>query len=61
MRAYSNWSLAEKIARLVRDERVIDVNPKYDFHKKDCPNDGLTPFDNPGAFRKKGVASGMMV
>lgn len=52
--AYSNWSLAEEIKRLIEIESVTDVNPKYIYHRDGYKNFSLTPVDNPGQFSKRG-------
>lgn len=31
--AISNWSVAEEIARLVRNNSLLDIEPEYNFHK----------------------------
>jgi hypothetical protein len=53
----SNWSLAEEIARLAVNGRVVDRDPQYKFHRETCPAAGITPFEHPGAFRKRGKSS----
>lgn len=53
----SNWSLAEEIARLAVNDRVVDRDPQYRFHRETCPATGITPFEHPGAFRKRGKSS----
>lgn len=50
----SNWSIAQEIDRLVRNEKVLDKEPKYQFHKEDCLASDLTPFDTPKGFYKQG-------
>ena len=50
----SNWSVAEEIARLVRVETVKDIEPEYEFHKEDCADADLNPFDNPKSFYRRG-------
>jgi len=51
---YSNWSVAEEIKRLIRISTIRDWEPKYVFHKEDCPKVDLTPFGNPKSFYKRG-------
>lgn len=53
----SNWSVAEEIARLVRVETVKDIEPEYEFHKEDCADADLNPFDNPKSFYRRGKSS----
>lgn len=55
-RAYSNWSLATEIERLVRAETVVPITPDYEFHKDGCMN-AETYFTNPKTFYKRGKAS----
>lgn len=43
----SNWSITEEIARLSKNDRVGKLEHTYRFHRDDCENYGLTPFDNP--------------
>ncbi|HLR11361.1 MAG TPA: insertion element protein [Sporosarcina sp.] len=51
---FSNWSIAEEIARLVRIESFEDVIPVYRFHKEGCVNEGSTPFIDKSLFYKQG-------
>lgn len=51
---YSNWSLAEEIARLTRNDKVFDTEPSYQFHRDDCAIPETTPFEDREVFRKKG-------
>lgn len=50
----SNWSIAEEIARLAKNDKVRQVEPTYNFHHEDCENYGITPFDSPSHFYRKG-------
>jgi transposase-like protein len=50
----SNWSVVEEIKRLKRIETVKDIEPEYKFHKEECSNSDLTPFNEPKAFYKRG-------
>lgn len=51
---YSNWSVAQEIARLKRIETIRDVEPEYQFHKETCIYQDETPFDRPELFKKDG-------
>ncbi|WP_102261546.1 insertion element protein [Mesobacillus jeotgali] len=53
--AVSNWSVADEIARLTRINRTRDVEPDYNFHKDNCFNKTLTPFNELSAFYRQGV------
>jgi transposase-like protein len=44
--ALSNWSIAEEIARLSKNDRVAKLDHTYQFHKDECENNDLTPFNN---------------
>lgn len=51
---YSNWGIADEIARLIRNSSVIEVTPDYEFHTQGCALSGTTPFDNPENFIRNG-------
>lgn len=53
-----NWSVADEIARLARNDAVRDVEPACEFHRKDCKQIGKTPFDAPYAYYRRGTSSG---
>jgi transposase-like protein len=55
---YSNWSVAEEISRLAIIDRVKDVEKEYNFHREECSNQELTPFENPKGFYKRGKSTG---
>lgn len=55
---FSNWSVAEEIMRLATMDRVKDIEKVYNFHREDCPNQGLTPFESPKEFYKRGKSTG---
>ncbi|MBT2571615.1 insertion element protein [Planococcus sp. ISL-110] len=55
-KAYSNWSLATEIERLVRLNSVVPLNPVYHFHKDGCANPE-TFLTQPKTFYKRGKAS----
>ncbi|MDF2556592.1 MAG: hypothetical protein K0R71_420 [Bacillales bacterium] len=52
--SYSNWSVAQEIARLKRIETIRDVEPEYQFHNKFCAFQDATPFTQPELFKKCG-------
>ena len=54
----SNWSVAEEIKRLVELQTVEEVQPEYVFHREGCPNEPLTPFEQPKSFYKRGKSTG---
>ena len=54
----SNWSIGEEISRLATNDRVTDVQPEYVFHREDCPNENLTPFENKQEFYRRGKSTG---
>lgn len=43
----SNWSVADEIARLAQNDAVRDVEPVYEFHREECEQVSVTPFDSP--------------
>ncbi|MBD3108173.1 IS1 family transposase [Bacillus sp. AGMB 02131] len=53
-RAFSNWSLAEEISRLVHLETIKEIEPQYIFHKEGCAFEDFTPFNEPNSFYKQG-------
>jgi len=53
----SNWSVADEIARLAQNNTVRDVEPAYEFHREDCKQIGITPFDSTQAFYRRGTSS----
>lgn len=53
----SNWSIAEEIKRLIDINTVIDIEPKYIFHKENCLNIKLNSFDNRKDFCARGKSS----
>jgi len=53
----SNWSIAEEIKRLIDINTVIAIEPEYIFHKDNCLNTKLNPFDNRGDFYARGKSS----
>lgn len=53
----SNWSLAEEITRLIDINTVAPMETEYTFHREDCSDVALNPFDNPTAFYKSGKSS----
>ncbi|WP_223639306.1 hypothetical protein [Planococcus sp. 4-30] len=55
-KAYSNWSLATEIERLIRVNAVVPLDPAYEFHKDGCINHE-TYFTEPKTFYKRGKAS----
>ena len=52
----SNWSIVEEIKRLATINSVIDITPKYIFHKEVCIHSDKTPFVNNKFFIKKGTS-----
>ena len=53
----SNWSIAEEIARLASHDRVLDIEPEYEFHRENCQKEDLTPFTNPEMFYTRGEST----
>lgn len=53
----SNWSVAEEISRLAKNDKVMDVEPDYCFHRDGCISQGLTPFKHPHYFHSRGKNS----
>ncbi|MGE5559897.1 MAG: transposase [Chloroflexota bacterium] len=53
-RPYSNWALAEEIQRLATHDAVVPEEQEYRFHDDGCVHQGLTPFDRPDLFLKRG-------
>jgi transposase-like protein len=53
----SNWSVAEEIARLVKQDSVLDWMLEYEFHRNHCSKDDTTPFTHPKDFHKRGKSS----
>ncbi|BAU29324.1 hypothetical protein DFP93_11642 [Aneurinibacillus soli] len=51
---FSNWSIAEEIARLATLDQVKDRTPDYVFHRDSCTKIMTTPFDQPKDFYKQG-------
>jgi transposase-like protein len=51
---YSNWAIADEIARLARHDRIKDRDPEYVFHKDKCVMEGATPFEQPEVFYRYG-------
>ena len=56
--AVSNWSIGEEIARLVKNDSVLDIIPDYIFHKDECIECVTTPFNTPKGFYYRGESSG---
>lgn len=54
---YSNWAMAEEIKRLIDINTTVPIEPDYTFHKEDCSEKDLNPFDNPNSFYKRGKSS----
>ena len=50
----SNWSEAEEINRLAKNDKVMDVEADYCFHRDGCISQGLTPFKHPHYFHSRG-------
>ncbi|MDM5188045.1 insertion element protein [Bacillus sp. DX4.1] len=55
---YSNWSVAEEIARLAALDKVENIEVEYEFHKEDCEVSHLNPFKHSGEFYRRGKSSG---
>ncbi|MFE4813566.1 insertion element protein [Peribacillus simplex] len=55
--AISNWSIAEEIKRLSEVNSVMDMEPKYQFHKVDCVKKELTPFNHKESFYTRGKST----
>lgn len=53
----SNWSLAEEMKRLIDINTVVPMKTEYNFHKEECSEISLNPFDNSTAFYKRGKSS----
>ncbi|MCL4462700.1 MAG: insertion element protein [Firmicutes bacterium] len=53
----SNWSIAEEITRLANNNKVVNKDPVYKFHKADCTTIDATPFANVELFHKRGKSS----
>lgn len=53
----SNWSLAEEIKRLIDINAITPMETEYIFHKEDCSEVSLNPFENSTAFYKRGKSS----
>ena len=54
---YSNWAMAEEIKRLIDINTTVPIEPYYIFHKEDCCEKDLNPFDNPNSFYRRGKSS----
>lgn len=52
----SNWSIAEEVSRLANNNKVVDREPEYQFHKNDCTCNA-SPFTSPELFHKRGKSS----
>ena len=55
-RLISTWSAVEEIKRLVTINSVVDLEPTYVFHKDECSDYGVTPFENPKCFYNYGTS-----
>lgn len=55
-RPISTWSAGEEIKRLVTINSVVDLEPTYVFHKDECSEYGVTPFENPKYFYNYGTS-----
>lgn len=55
--AYSNWSIAEEIKRLIHIDKIVDWIPEYNFHREQCNLKETTPFLNVDNFKKRGKSS----
>lgn len=53
-RPISTWSAAEEIKRLATLNSVVDLEPKYEFHKPDCDEYGTTPSEQAKNFYSYG-------
>ncbi len=53
----SNWAIAEEIKRLKEINSVIPMETEYQFHRDDCPQQDLTPFNQRDAFRSRGSST----
>jgi transposase-like protein len=56
-RAISNWSVAEEVSRLAKNDRVRDIESDYEFHKDGCSNKGTTPFKFSKRFYTRGKST----
>lgn len=56
-KAISNWSVAEEISRLARNDSVMDIEPNYKFHREGCINQGTNPFRFSKRFYSRGKSS----
>jgi transposase-like protein len=43
--------------RLIQIETVQDIEPEYNFHKDNCPNSGISPFEVKKLFYKQGKST----
>lgn len=50
----SNWSVAGEISRLAKNDKVMDIEPDYCFHRDGCKNQNLTPFRHHHFFYSRG-------
>ena len=53
----SNWSITDEIARLANNNKVINKDPAYQFHKNDCTITDANPFASADFFYKRGKSS----
>lgn len=56
--ALSNWSIAEEISRLIRNDSTVEIEENYVFHRDECGVFHLTPFEKPELFYKRGKSKG---
>ena len=54
--ALSNWSVANEIARLARQNTVVNWDSDYDFHYVGCDDKDITPFSSPETFSAYGLS-----
>lgn len=54
---FSNWAVAEELKRLIELQTVVEIEPKYNFHKDGCKYNGTTPFTEKSYFYKRGKST----